>query len=145
MATPLRRGPDVEALVKLRDGTVKEEDLSKRRFAVFCPESAGEQVAEMVLVASNTSPFRQMDQDKPIRVAGTNLGCSRYVGHGVRSGDHHTQSTNTKETWNATGLVFQRRKIDPDDLEPESSTWSAARSSGASGRQPGLHLLRPAR
>jgi hypothetical protein len=114
--TPFDADLDVKALVKLRDGTVKEEDLSKRRFAVFCPESAGEQVAEMVIVASNTSPFRQMDQDKPIRVAGTNLGCSRYVGTASGVENTHTQSINTKETWNATGLVFKRRKIDPDNL-----------------------------
>ena len=70
----------------------------------------------MVIVASNTSPFRQMDQDKPIRRGRDEPGLLALRGHGVRSEHTHTQSTNTKETWNATGLVFKRRKIDPDNL-----------------------------
>jgi hypothetical protein len=49
-----------------------------------------------------------MAQDKPIRIIGTNLGCSRYVGTVSGTQHFHTQSANTTETWKATGLVFQR-------------------------------------
>ena len=99
----------VEALLKLRDGTSKTVDLTKRRGPVFCPETASEQVAEMVLVASDTSTFRQMAQDKPIRVLANNLGCSKYVGSG--SGVEHTHygARNTTESWTVSNLVFQRQ------------------------------------
>ena len=97
----------MEALLKLRDGTAKTVDLAQRHFAVFCPESAGQRVAEMVLVASNTSTFRTMDQDKPVRVAASNLSCARYVGTVSGVEHHHTQGANTTETWKGTGLVFQ--------------------------------------
>jgi hypothetical protein len=98
----------VEALLKLRNGTNKTVDLTKRRGPVFCPAAAGERVAEMVLVASDTSTHRQMPQDKPIRVVANNLGCSRYVGSGSGVGHTHTPGRNTTETWTVTGLVYQR-------------------------------------
>jgi Family of unknown function (DUF6055) len=114
VVTPYDADLHVEALLKLRDGTTKTEDLAKRPRAVFCPESAGGRVAEMVLVASNTSTFRQMAQDKPIRVIANNLGCSRYVG--TASGVEHLHSTNrnTTETWTVTGLVYQRTPTGDD-------------------------------
>jgi hypothetical protein len=107
VSTPYDADLHVEALLKLRDGTQKTVDLAQRRFAVFCPESPGQRVAEMVLVASDTSTFRTMDQDKPVRVAASNLSCSRYVGTASGVEHHHTQSANTTEKWSATGLVFQ--------------------------------------
>ena len=80
VAVPYDENLHVDALLKLRNGSVQTEDLSKRKVTAFCPEAAGERIDELVLVASNTSTYRQMAQDKPIRVVGTNLGCSRYVG-----------------------------------------------------------------
>ena len=107
VSTPYDTDLHVEALLKLRDGTAKTVDLTTRRFAVFCPESPGQRVAEMVLVASDTSTFRTMDQDKPVRVGASNLSCARYVGTASGVEHHHTQSANTTEKWTATGLVFQ--------------------------------------
>jgi len=106
--TPYDADRRVELLLKLRNGTTKTVDLAKRGGPVFCPESPGERVAEMVLVASNTSTYRQLPQDKPIRVFANNIGCSRYVGTG--SGVEHIHGTgrNTTETWTVTGLVYQR-------------------------------------
>jgi hypothetical protein len=107
VSTPNDVDLHVEALLKLRDGTAKTVDLAKRRFAVFCPESPGQRVAEMVLVASDTSTYRTMPQDAPVRVAASNLSCARYVGTVSGVEHRHTQSANTTEKWNATGLVFQ--------------------------------------
>jgi len=107
VSTPYDTDLHVEALLKLRDGTAKTVDLTKRRFAVFCPESPSQRVAEMVLVASDTSTFRTMDQDKPVRVAASNLSCARYVGTVSGVEHRHTPNGNSTEKWNATGLVFQ--------------------------------------
>ena len=107
VSTPYDADLHVEALLKLRDGTAKTVDLAKRQFAVFCPESPGQRVAEMVLVASDTSTFRTMDQGKPVRVGASNLSCARYAGTASGVEHHHTQSANTTEKWTATGLVFQ--------------------------------------
>jgi len=107
VTTPYDVDLHVEALIKFRDGTTKTEDLAKRRTAVFCPESPGRRVDEMVLVASDTSPYRQMAQDRPIRVLANNLGCSRYVGTASGVERTHYASRHTTETWTATGLVYQ--------------------------------------
>jgi hypothetical protein len=107
VSTPYDTDLHVEALLKLRDGTAKTVDLAKRRFAVFCPESPDQRVAEMVLIASDTSTFRTMDQDKPVRVAASNLSCARYVGTASGIEHRHTPNGNSTEKWNATGLVFQ--------------------------------------
>jgi hypothetical protein len=108
MAIPQDADLHVDALIKYRDGTTETKDLSKRQLVGWCPEATGKQIDELVLVASDTSPFRRMAQDKPIRITGTNLGCSRYVGTVSGTQHFHTQSANTTETWNATGLVFKR-------------------------------------
>lgn len=105
----------VEALLKLRNGTSKTVDLTKRRGPVFCPQAAGERVSEMVLVASNTSTFRQMAQDKPIRVIANNLGCSRYVGSGSGVERTHYASRNITEKWTVTNLVYQREFTGEDN------------------------------
>jgi hypothetical protein len=105
----------VEALLKLRNGTSKTVDLTKRRGPVFCPEAAGERVSEMVLVASDTSTFRQMAQDKPIRVIANNLGCSRYVGSGSGVERTHYASRNITEKWTVTNLVYQREFTGDDN------------------------------
>jgi hypothetical protein len=107
VSTPWDTDLHVEALLKLRDGTAKTVDLAKRRFAVFCPESPGQRVAEMVLVASDTSTFRTMPQDAPVRVAASNLTCTRYVGTVSGVEHRHTPNGNATEKWTATGLVFQ--------------------------------------
>ena len=108
VAVPHDENLHVDVLMKLRNGSVETEDLSKRQATVFCPEATGERIDELVLVASNTSTFRQMAQDKPIRVVGTNLGCSRYVGSVTGTQTYRTQSADTTESWTGTGLVFQR-------------------------------------
>ena len=106
--TPYDVDRRAELLLKLRNGTTKTVDLAKRSAPVFCPESPGERVAEMVIVASNTSTYRQMPQEKPIRVMATNFGCSRYVGTGSGVERTHYASRNTTESWTVTGLVYQR-------------------------------------
>jgi hypothetical protein len=115
VTTPYDADLHVDALIKFRDGSTKTEDLSKRRMAIFCPESAGQRVDEMVLVASNVSTYRTMPQDKPIRVVASNLGCSRYVGGASGVVHTHYLSRNTTETWTATGLVYQRTPTGADN------------------------------
>jgi Family of unknown function (DUF6055) len=105
----------VDALVTLRDGTTKTIDLTKRRGPVFCPEAAGDRIAEMVLVASNDSTFHRMAQDKPIRVAANNLGCSRYAGSGEGVEHTHYSARNTTESWTVTNLVYQRDNLGEDN------------------------------
>jgi hypothetical protein len=105
----------VEALLKLRDGTNKTVDLTKRRGPVFCPENANERIAEMVLVASDTSTYRTMPQDRPIRVLANNLGCSKYVGSGSGVEHTHYSARNTTESWTVTDLVFQRESTGEDN------------------------------
>ena len=106
--TPYDADRRIELLMKLRNGTTKTVDIAKRPAPVFCPESAGERVAEMVIVASNVSTFRQMQQDKPIRVRANNFGCSKYVGSGSGVERTHYASRNTVEKWTVTNLVYQR-------------------------------------
>ena len=101
VAVPHDENLHVDGLMKLRNGSVKTEDLSKRRPRCSAPSRPASEIDELVLVASNTSTFRQMAQDKPIRVVGTNLGCSRYVGLGDRTQTYKTQSADTTESWNA--------------------------------------------
>jgi Family of unknown function (DUF6055) len=104
------RDPDlhVEALLKLRNGTTRTEDWSGRGPIVFCPQSPGERLDEAVLVVSNTSLTRQLPADRPMKVVGTNLGCSRYVGTVSGTERVHTASIDTTESWSATGVTFER-------------------------------------
>ena len=106
--TPYDADRRAELLLKLRNGTTKTVDLAKRGRPVFCPETPGERVAEMVIVASNVSTFRQMPQDKPIRVLANNFGCSRYVGSGSGVAHVHASGHNTTEKWTVTNLVYRR-------------------------------------
>ena len=95
----VRQGPARRALIKLRDGTGKTEDLTKRRVTVFCPESTGQRIAESSW-SRDTSTFRQMAQDKPIR-SWARTSAARVTSVGDRHADHNTQSANTTEKWNA--------------------------------------------
>jgi hypothetical protein len=108
MVIPQDQDLHVDALIKYRDGTAETKDLSKRKVVGWCPEAAGKRIDELVLVASDASTYRRMVQDKPIRIVGTNLGCSRYVGTVNGTMNYHTQSASTTESWKGTGLVFQR-------------------------------------
>jgi hypothetical protein len=108
VAVPYDQNLHVEALMKLRNGSVKTQDLSRRKITAFCPEASGERIDEMVLVASNTSTYRQMAQDKPVRVVGTNLGCSQYVGSLTGAQYYKTNSADTTESWTGSNLVFKR-------------------------------------
>ena len=90
-------------------------DLAKRRGAVFCPQAASQQVAEMVVVVSDTSTYRQMPQDKPIRVLANNFGCARYAGSGSGVEHVHGSGHNTTEKWTVTNLVYKREFSGEDD------------------------------
>jgi hypothetical protein len=129
--TPYDPDLHVEALIKLRDGTTKTEDLEKRRLAVFCPESPNQRIAEMVLVASDTSTYRRIAQDRPIRVMAHNVGCSGYAGTASGVEHLHTTNRNTTETWNVTGLTYKRDLTGGNDdtgfhykLTGGSVTWT---------------------
>lgn len=128
--TPNNPDLHVDAVVKLRDGSTKTEDLSKRKLAIFCPESPGERIDQLILVATNTSLYNELPADPPLKVVASNLGCSRYTGTLSGVEHTHTQSINTTETWNATGLVFQRTPSGVDNpnilfnLVAGSITWS---------------------
>jgi hypothetical protein len=152
VSTPYDADLHVEALLKLRDGTAKTVDLAKRQFAVFCPESPSQRVAEMVLVASDTSTFRTMDQGKPVRVAASNLSCARYVGTASGVEHRHTPNGNSTEKWNATGLVFQHFSSgfaeEPDflyHLAAGSVEWSFSGTTGAATTRRGPSRSRSSR
>ena len=100
------------------------------RLAMFCPQTTGQRLDEAVLVISNTSQTQTLPADPPLKVVATNLGCSRYTGT-VSGNEHvHTPSINTTETWNATGLVYERDPSGQDNpgilfkLVGGSVTWS---------------------
>ena len=106
VAMPYDEDLHVDVLLKLRDGTVQTEDLSKRQVTVFCPEATGERIDELVLVA-RTRRHSGDGSGQADRVVGTNLGCSRYVGLGDRRADLQDPERDTTESWTGTGLVFQ--------------------------------------
>jgi hypothetical protein len=99
----------VQAILRLRDGTETIEDWSAKQ-PVYCPKDPAKRPAELVLVVSNSS----LDQPSPsgvnndMRVVATNTGCSRYRGEASGSSTVSGGSTNMTETWNATGLVYDR-------------------------------------
>jgi hypothetical protein len=100
---------NVQALLKLRDGTETTEDWSGKQ-PVYCPRDPAKRVAEAVLVVSNSSLDTPSPSgpDNDMRVVATNTGCSRYTGeasgsYSVRGGD-----TDMEESWSASGLVYDR-------------------------------------
>jgi hypothetical protein len=128
--TPYDADRRAELLLKLRNGTTTTVDLAKRGGPVFCPKSPGERVAEMVIVASNVSTYRQLPQDKPIRVFANNIGCSRYVGTASGVERTHYSIRNTTEKWTVKNLVFEREFTGDDSpnfsyrLMGGTVTWS---------------------
>jgi hypothetical protein len=125
-------GVNVQAIVKLRDGTTRIEDWSRQQ-RVFCPQDPGQRPQELLLVVSNTS----LTQPSPagvnsgLRLVATNIGCSRYRGSVSGTGNVHGGDTNIDESWTANGLVYDRY-LDENQVVPRflfrltagSVTWS---------------------
>jgi hypothetical protein len=123
---------NVQAILKLRDGTTRIEDWSRQQ-RVFCPRTPGQRPDELLLVVSNTS----LTQPSPsgahndLRLVATNVGCSRYRGSASGTSNVHGGDTNIDESWNATGLVYDRY-LDDNQIVPRflfrltagSVTWS---------------------
>jgi hypothetical protein len=104
--------PDVsvQAILRLRDGTIRTEDWSSKIQPYFCPRNPAERPAELLLVMSNSSLTQPSPSNvqSQVRVAATNVGCSRYRGEASGSTNVHGGDTNIDETWKATGLVYDR-------------------------------------
>ena len=104
----------VQALVHTRDGTWKTEDWFQRQ-PVWCPVDAKDRPDEIILILSNNS-LTQPSYDKvPLRLIASNIGCSRYSGEASGTSTYTTPSESMEESWNATGLVYER--ILADDIK----------------------------
>jgi Family of unknown function (DUF6055) len=113
--TPYSPDLHLDAISKLVDGTTNAEDFQKRRLAVFCPDAANQRLADLLLIASNTSMSAPLPPDQPIKVVATNIGCHRYTG--TVTGVEHVHATNVDltEKWTADNLVFERAPSGPDN------------------------------
>jgi uncharacterized protein DUF6055 len=107
---PSLAGVSVQAMLRLRDGTIRTEDWSTKSEPYFCPRNPAERPDELLLVISNSSLTQASPSNvqSQVRVAATNVGCSRYRGEASGSSNLHGGDTNIDETWTATGLVYDR-------------------------------------
>jgi hypothetical protein len=120
----------IEALVRIAGSWRDDGDWSAPappKF--FCRDFASEKVDEVVLIASNSSHDRNSVLDPgnpPPTLAGTNIGCRRWVGsfsgtaHRSGGGDDRT------ETWSGNA-TFERQPGSPSQFLPSTSasiTWS---------------------
>jgi hypothetical protein len=111
-------GVNIQAILKLRDGTTRTEDWSGSQ-PVFCPKTPGERPDEAVLVVSNSSLTAPSPSGiySQVRLVATNIGCSSYRGDASGSSNLHEVDTNIDESWNATGLVYERF-LDANQVTP---------------------------
>ena len=126
----------VQAIVHTPSEGWKTTDWFQKQ-PVWCPTDANNRPDEIILVLANSSPYKDTSNVQPLRVLGTNIGCNRYVGEASGTASYSSGSTNTNESWTATGLTYERFGADSVtaarflfELTGGKVTWSMSGTDG---------------
>ena len=125
-----------DAIEKFHDRTRKVEDWTQdvgtHAGEDICSADPAKQLVDLVLVVSNTSATTPGPADRSIKLLAAHTACDHYTATLSGHYSFYDSSHHLDETWQASGLVFERDPATPWDFDVASGsvTWSLSGTVG---------------